>query len=103
MVCALTETDVFGRLVALDHSNWQNHLAYRPELATYHDLVPATLAVPDFVIRADRDGQDHFYRAIPGMPGWLHIVVAIGVDGWKIRTCWYATRARTRGKRLWPR
>ena len=64
MACGFTVTDVFGRPVTLDHSNWQKHLldGRHPEVVPYLSALPLALTAPDTVMEEPQRGSYHYYR-----------------------------------------
>lgn len=82
----LEVTDCFGRVVRLDRSNWEKHLAREVhlEVVPYHDRFPQLLTTPDVVIEAERDGRYHFYKKelTDGRyrDHYLHVVVGYDAD-----------------------
>lgn len=105
--CQLTTTDTFGATVLLDHSNWEKHLRYRPELALIHPHLSSVLQDPDVVVEAP-DGQRHFYRKglVSGRFGEHYIRIIVGHRGgvWKIMTSWFQRTIDTKGvKIIWWR
>jgi hypothetical protein len=90
--CGLVTIDTFGERVELDHSNWQRHLSYRPEIESIHPHLPPVLQDPDVVVQTS-DGQRHFYRRglVTGRFQHHYIRVIVGYHGsaWKIKTTWF--------------
>ena len=105
----LRVTDIFGREVSLDHSNWVKHLSRHPEAAPYHGRLAEVLTDPDVVIEAAWDGHYHFYRR--GITEgrfrnmYLRVVVEyIGDGSWgKIKTAWISSTVDTEGIVRWMR
>lgn len=108
MACDLNITDCFGRLVALDHSNWQKHIVYRPEIGPHHADLATVLTDPTVVVEASRDSHYHFYRLglttgrFTGM--YLRVVVEYFPSGHgKVKTAWICRTVDTKGTVRWMR
>ena len=107
MTCELLCTDCFGRQVRLDHSNWQAHVAKRPEIGPHHADLQRALADPLVVVEASRDRHFHFYLdgVSTGRYAGKYLRVVVGYDGQagSIRTCWISTVINWRGVVRWRR
>jgi hypothetical protein len=83
MACGFQVTDCFGRVVTLEHSNWQRHLARgrHPEVVPYLQMLPRVLSQPDVVIEAHADGAYHYYKRGRSQGrfhnAWLVTIVAV--------------------------
>ena len=110
MACDLSVTDYLGRLVELQHSNWEKHRPRHPEVVPYHDRIAEVLRDPDVVVEVIDRGQWAYYRL--GLTdgryqgNYIRVTVEfyahLGGSG-RVKTCWLPKEIDARGELRWMR
>lgn len=104
LTCGFVGTDYAGRIIELEHSNWEKHVPRHPEFVQFHDEIEVTVREPDVVTEPD-ETQRHYYRRGHWLvtPRELYIRVVVGTSNGKIRTAHFIRSIDTHARIVYLR